>query len=120
MSEQKEISAGDKISVPRKQLDELLKQNEEYKQEVKELLLVAYGICNVLGLTDENGKIKQSYLNNEESPMPSVLKAILSTASLMGQANVPILGRKAEAEIAQKFAFIKHLTPIIEKYQNKK
>lgn len=119
MSQQKEISTEDKISVPRTQLESLLKQNEEYKHEVKELLLVAYGICNVLGLMDGNGQIKQSYLRNEESPMPAVLKAILSTASLMGQANVPILGKKAEAEIAQKFAFIKHLTPIIEKYQTK-
>lgn len=105
------------VTIPAEQLEDLLTQNEEYKKEVDNLLIVAYGICGVLGLVDESGKIKPSYLNNEESPMPAVLKAVVSTATLMAQAGVPVLGRKAEAEIAKKFEFIKHLVPIINKYQ---
>lgn len=105
------------IEIEESKLLLLMDENESYKKDVDDLLKVAKGICGVLGLTDEKGNVKKSFLDNTESPMPSILKAILSTATLMGQAQLPIIGKKAEAEIAQKFDFIKYLTPILEKHK---
>jgi hypothetical protein len=106
-----------KMLIDKSQLEYLLTEIEAYKKESEDLRKVAYGVCAILGLTDENNQVKTEFLTGTESVMPSVLKAILNTASLLGQAQVPVLGKKAEAEIAKKFEFIKYLIPIIEKYQ---
>lgn len=103
------------ITIPEEQLIQLLNQNDEYKKEVEDLLKVAKGICEVLGLTDEAGNVKPEFLDGTESPMPSVLKAIMGTVASMTAARFG--GKKAEAEIGKKFDFIKYLVPIINKYQ---
>lgn len=108
---------GKMITIEESKLIALMDENEDYKKDVEDLLKVAKGICNVLGLTDENGNVKKSFLDNTESPMPSILKAVMSTGTLMAQASMPIIGKKAEKEIALKFEFIKYLTPILEKHK---
>lgn len=107
------------ISIPKKQLDEILTQNEGYKDDTEKLLKVANGIIDVLGLRDEKtGQIKEEYLNGSESPMPSIIKSAMGLVKDMTQAQAPIkaLREPAERRIKEQFEFIKYLTPVLKKY----
>ena len=103
------------VQVKKEQLDKLIEQNQQQKQEIKELYDGTIKLLDVLGLV-ENNKIKPEYFNGEQNPIPDILKSASSIMMLATQANIPGLGKKAEAKLVEKFSFFKQLIPIFEKY----
>jgi hypothetical protein len=106
------------MEVTEEEFERLTAENATYKKEVSDLRDVVIGVCNVLGLSDENGKVKQEVLSGEENVMPLVLKSASGIVSSMMLAKAPGMGARKEKELAEKFHFIKKLVPIIDKYQN--
>lgn len=114
----------DEMVVKTAKLHDLIGQTKEMKADIGTLIEVVQGVVSVLGLTDPaTGKIKPEYLRKdpvtgkvEENPMPAILKALGSFMSLSTQASIPVLGKRAEREMNEKFAFIDKLLPALEKY----
>lgn len=105
----------EKITIEKHQLDELLKQNELAKSEIKQMYDATIKILDLLGLS-ENGLIKKQCFNGEENAMPHILKGAGSIMTLLTQSQIPIIGKKAEAKLAKKFNFFEPLIPVFEKY----
>lgn len=100
----------------KKRLDELLKENEA---DVAELKNVVVSILQLLGIWDEKtNAVKASIKSGDESYLPSILKGLGDVIALAGQAQIPIIGKKAEARLVEKFHFLKNLIPIIEKHSH--
>lgn len=109
----------EKIEVPKEQLEKLIEQNSEYEKEIKLMYEAVIGILDVLGLA-ENGKIKPEAFGENSNPLPELLKGGSKIMGLMFQSQVPVIGKKSEEELKQKFAFFGPLMPVIKKYSQLK
>jgi len=101
-----------KIEVPEEQLQELLRQNKEFKQDRDELIIMVKNIIKVLGLTNANGDIKPEIISGETSPLKIILKKLSGIVL-----DITLNPKKIEAE----FEFVKNIIPLLAKYaeQNK-
>jgi len=105
--------------VPAAQLSDLLNQISSHKAEIEELKTCVISILRVLGLLDEQTQtIKAEIKSGEESYFPHILKALMKVVKLLAQAQVPVIGKSAEKELVETFAFIKTILPLIEKHGN--
>lgn len=92
---------------------------DENKADVDELRNVVVSILKLLGIWDEKtNSVKNSIKTGQESYLPSILKGLGDVTMLAGQAQIPVIGKKAEAKLLEKFHFLKNLIPIIEKHAN--
>jgi hypothetical protein len=107
----------EQVTVSKEQLDQLIAQNKELKKEVREMYDGTIKLLDTLGLVKDN-VIKPEYFNGEENPLPEILKSAGSIITLATQANmpIPVLAKKAEAKLVDKFSFFKELMPIFIKY----
>lgn len=107
-------------TITQQELDAILSENAEFKQDNETLKRVAFGIMKILNLVDENGKPKPELMTKDEEEkenvMPHILKGIGDTMALLTQASIPVLGRSAKKKLAERFAFITEFIPIIEKH----
>lgn len=107
--------------VEKAQLERLLALLQENKADIHELKNVVVSILRLLGIWDDKtNSIKESIKTGEEGYFGNILKGLGDVISLLTRAQVPIIGKKAEAELMQKFAFLKTLVPIIEKHAHGK
>ncbi len=88
---------------------------ENYKNDIFNLYNGSIKTMEVIGLA-ENGKMKPGILSGEANPLGLVLKGGSDIFTLAMQAQVPVLGKKAEAKLLDKFSFFKELIPLFEKY----
>ncbi len=100
--------------VPCEEVEKLLSDNITYKKEIDELRYCATSIIAMFGLLDEEtGTIRQSIVDGTESYIKYVLKAL---NRMIADLAIASFSKTKEAEVAQRFAFIKTLIPIIQKY----
>lgn len=98
----------------KKRLDDLLKENAA---DVAELRNVVISILKLLGIWDDKtNAVKAAIKSGEESYLPNILKGLGEVTMLAGQAQIPVIGKKAEQKLVEKFHFLKNLIPIIEKH----
>lgn len=110
------------LLVPAHQLKSLLAQLEEAKQERKILYDIALSIMVLLGYADaKTRKPIPEIISGEESWMPGMLKSLADVMGLLTKTKFAITDnqkKKYEAELAEKFAFVKNLMPLMQKYGN--
>lgn len=91
----------------------------EKEQDIAALINITRGILGILGLIDERtGKVKEEYLSGEENVLEPILASIPEIMGLLTQVKLPIIGKRAEEKLEKKFAFVKQIVPIIEKYKD--
>lgn len=107
------------VVIDKSQLQSLLNQIKENKADILEFKSCVLSILSLMGLLDEKTEtLKESIKTGEEGYFGPILKSLSEVISLLGQAQIPIIGKKAEAKLVQKFAFIKNILPIVEKHAN--
>lgn len=104
------------VPVPKSLLEAMVKQGEETRIETEILYNTCISIMALLGLVDSDGRVKSEVLSGEESWLPCVLKGAKDIVSLLLQMKIPGIGKKAEAELIEKFKFLKEVMPLVEKY----
>jgi hypothetical protein len=97
----------------------LLQKSEDYRKDILLLSEVILDFVGVLGLLEKDKKtINPDVMSGEQSVFPLILKSVSTIISLMGQAQVPIMGRSAKEELEKKFSFIPKIVPLIKKYSD--
>jgi hypothetical protein len=120
LKEKLTIDGKDYYLVENEQLKRLIDDLKEGKKDINELKNCIMSLLGVLGLLNEAGtNIKESIKTGEESYFKHILKALGETMALLGQAQIPVIGKKAEAKLLEKFHFVKTIIPTIEKYAGK-
>lgn len=105
------------LLLPKDQLEKLLSDNIEQKQDIEVLRKTITNILSLFGILDEQtGTIKESIKNGSEGYLKHILKSLKNIIVLMGLSQ---FNKKAEAELLEKFSFITPLIPIIDKYAKK-
>jgi hypothetical protein len=104
------------VEVPEEQLKALLLRIKDSEAEVTVLKKTVFSILNLLGLADDSGKVNQVLLEDESRVMPTIIKGVGGIMTLMGQSQVPIMGKASKAKLEKKFEFLKDLLPLIKKY----
>lgn len=105
------------LIVEKQKIENLLNKIEDYKQDITGLKNCVFDILRLLGVFDENtGTIKETIKKGEESYFNHILKSLSEVVALLGQAQIPVIGKKAEAKLLQKFHFVKTIIPLIEKH----
>jgi hypothetical protein len=95
----------------------LEKENTELKAEAQEIIKVVMQIVGVLGLLDESGtKVKAELLNGEEGVFSLLLSSLSDIIGLITKSKMPMIGARYEKQLEQKFAFVKEILPLIQKY----
>ena len=120
MSEQTTTNA-ETVTILKEQLNSLLNQLDDANSERKVLKSSVMQIMDFIGLIDrKTSKLKEEIASGEESFIPSMLKALGDVMGLLTKSSMPKIlgGEKAKQELADKFAFIQELLPIINKYGN--
>ena len=108
---------------PAEQLEKLLSDNlglkstnAELSGEIATLKEVVLSIIGLFGLLDEKtGTIKASIQSGEESYFKHILKALNKIIMMVTMAQI---SKSSEKELADTFAFIKKVIPLINKYGN--
>ncbi len=113
MSELKETE----IAINKESLKALLDQNESQKAEIRALYDGSIKVMELIGLA-ESGQIKSEAFEDGGNALPEILKGASSIMGLVMQAQVPVIGKKAEAKLVEKFSFFKDLIPVFVKYGN--
>ena len=103
-------------SEERLMFENLVKEKLVAEAERKALFGLALNICDVLGVLDENKKIRAGIVNGEDNVLKYVLGSLTGLMSDFATAQIPGVGRKAKERIEQRFAFLKEIVPIIQKY----
>lgn len=97
-------------------IESLSKALAEKESDLAEMKKVIISVLDLLGiLNDEKTTIRAEIQSGDESYFKYILKALNSTIMLMTKAQ---FSKGAEKELAEKFAFIKNLIPVINKYAN--
>lgn len=104
-----------KIEVDEDQLNTLITKNETQRDEIKQLYDASIKILEMLGLA-ENGKAKTACFSGEENAMPHIIKGAGSLFTKLTQSQIPIIGKAAQKELEERFAFFGTLVPVFEKY----
>lgn len=99
------------IEVPKQQLEKLLAQNKQFKADKEELIIMVKNIVRVLGLSDDQGNIKEEIISGEVSPMKTILKKLSSIVL-----DLAVNPKKIEAD----FLFVKNVIPILARYAEEK
>lgn len=95
----------------------LIQENNEQKAEIAEIIKLIRQIIGVLGLLDETGEaIKPELVSGEESVFTLLLGSLSDIMGLITKTKMPIIGKKYEAKLEEKFAFVKDIVPIVQKY----
>lgn len=105
------------IAIEKKLLITLYNQLENQKAEIRALYDGSIKVLSLIGLA-ENGRVKTEAFEEGGNAMPEILKGAGSIMSLVMQSQVPIIGKKAEQKLIEKFDFFKHLIPMFIKYGN--
>jgi hypothetical protein len=112
-----EIEGKQYLLVEKNQLTNLLNQNAEYKKDVVELKECIISVLRLMGLLDETTKtLKAEIKSGEESYFSPILKSLSDVVKLLTLSQLPIVGKKHEEQLVQKFSFIKQILPLIEKH----
>lgn len=120
LKEKLNINGKEYYLIEAEQLKNLLYEVKEGKKDIGEMKNCIMALLAVLGLLDESGtQIKESIKSGEEGYFKHILKALGETMALLGQAQIPVIGKKAEAKLLEKFHFVKTIIPIIEKHGRK-
>jgi hypothetical protein len=108
----------EKLSEREKEIiHEIMNKADGYKQDIVEIYDVVCQFMDVLGLmTKDKKQILPEIASGEQKPIPVIMKSAMNLITLMGQAQVPVLGKSAEKELAEKFHFIPRIVPMIKKY----
>jgi hypothetical protein len=105
------------ITIPKKQLEELLKQNAEFKEDFKNLKGCILKLLDIFGILDPNTQsIKEKIKTGEESYFGHILRALKNVTVLLIEAKSGF-SKRAEAELDTKFDFVKTVIPLIEKHK---
>lgn len=92
-------------------------ENNELKSEISEIIKLIRQIIGVLGLMDKTGEaIKPELISGEESVFSLLLDSLSDIMGLITKTKMPIIGKKYEAKLEAKFAFVKDIVPIVQKY----
>ncbi len=106
---------GETITIPKAEYDKMIADKKQADQDVKDLKEVVMGVMGVLGLA-ENGKPIPELFEEEPEIIGPCIKGITSVSQLMMTSKMPVIGKKAEKELAEKFHFIKLIPPILKRY----
>lgn len=98
-----------------------LQENIELKTDLKDAKALIMGFLKLMGLSDGT-IIYQEYLLDKEhpdykNPMKPVINAMTQFTTTAVKAKMPgIIGKKAEQEMREAFAFVEQHYHLIEKY----
>lgn len=96
------------------QLEKLLFQLKDQKKDLLELKNCVVSVLRLMGLLDEKtGTIKESVRSGNESYFKHIIKALKDVVMLMTMAR---FNKASETELMEKFAFIKTVLPLVDKY----
>lgn len=108
------------IEVNKKEYEKLLSDLNEYKNDTIELKKCILSVLRLLGILDEKTQsIKEKIKSGEEGYTKHILGGLGDVMTLLTQSNMPIIGKKYESKLAEKFSFIKTVLPLIEKHSKK-
>lgn len=90
---------------------------KEFKGDVDELKKVIISILTILGIWDEKtNAIKATLKSGEDGYIPTILKGVGDIMALAAQSQVPLIGKKAEKKLHEKFSFLENFIPLMEKH----
>lgn len=105
------------ITIPKHQLEALLKQNQEFKEDFKNLKGCILKLLDIFGILDpETQTIKEKIKTGEESYFKHILRALKNVTVLLIEAKSG-MSKRAETELDTKFDFVKTVIPLIEKHK---
>lgn len=103
--------------VPTEKLETLLKQNQEFKEDFKNLKGCILKLLDIFGILDpETQSIKEKIKTGEESYFKHILRALKNVTVLLIEAKSG-MSKRAEQELDTKFDFVKTVIPLIEKHK---
>jgi len=112
MIEVSEIQLKELLELNQKQLNEIAQKD----LEIKALYNASINIMELLGVAAE-GKIKPEMMEDGNNPLPEIMKEAGSLVSLVMKSQIPLIGKKAEAQLVEKFSFFGALLPLFQKYE---
>jgi hypothetical protein len=108
------------LLAPKHQLNTLLAQLQDAKNDRETLVNIAIEIMILFGYVDPNTrKVKPEIATGEESWMPGMLKSLADVMGTLTKSKFAVTKKQkaeCEAELAKKFAFVSNLMPILTKY----
>lgn len=115
----------EKIEIDKSQLAELLERNQQLQNEnnskdedIRQLYDACMNIMEMVGVA-KDGRVKKEITEPGGNAISEVLKEAGSIITLVMKAQVPVVGKKYEEKLADKFAFFKDLMPLFQKYELK-
>lgn len=94
----------------------LMAENKAMREDLENLYDVVISMVDVLGLlTPDKKNILPEIVSKEKSVIPIIMKSVMDIITLMGQSQVPVLGKRAEKQLEEKFAFLQKVLPLIDK-----
>lgn len=108
--------ASEMMQIEAKKLQSLLATKMRLEADVKTLYYGCMSILAILGIA-EDGKLKPECFGPDANPLPEVIREGGHILSLAIQSQVPIIGKKAEAKLQEKFKFYNELLPVFEFYE---
>lgn len=95
----------------------LEKTIEAQRAEIRALYDGSIKVMEIIGLA-ENGIIKAEAFEEGGGAIPEILKGASSIIGLVMQSQVPVIGKKAEKKLIERFSFFQELIPLFIKYGN--
>ena len=119
MIEEQLLLANQNIDLLNVKIKALEADNSELNAEIAEVIKLVREIIGVLGLLDVSGTtIKPELLSGDESVFSLLFVSLGDIMGLITKSNMPILGKKYTAKLADKFRFVEGIIPLIQKYSN--
>lgn len=101
------------IEILKAEIESLKLENYKQSQELNIYEKAVKGVTHILGVTDENGKLKPELQGEDPAYLGIIIGGLGDTMGLLMKAKAPYIGRKYEEELQQKFSFVKELIHLI-------
>lgn len=92
-------------------------ENQTQKLEIDALKDVVVDVIKLLGLYDEKTKSIKAEVREGKGFIMPIIKSLKDVGFLLAQSKMGFPG--AEKELLEKFAFIKNILPLVDKYAGK-
>jgi len=106
------------IVIPASEIETLVNTIEEVNKERDLIKWGMFELLSLLGITnEEKTKIRPEIISGDEGIFKGLMKKGGELFFLFSQTSLPgSLGRKAEAQVKEKFAFVEKVLPVLNKY----
>jgi hypothetical protein len=94
-----------------KALETLLTNIEKKDEQILQLYVGSIKLLSLLGLAAD-GKVKDELFSEDVNIIPMILKEATALMGLITMCQAPVIGKKYQAQLVEKFSFFMPLVPV--------